>query len=157
MDEPGKVCKSCMWPAEEGKLIFSCPRSHLRIWFRDTGSAIPSRASPELIGSRSCAPMASTTYQESIGTGPVALKAVPVTGAAFAGHHGPINVRLSFPTPIIVYRLDKGKEQVHFLVSLLHTTTCSRVLDNTRYAAILHLLLFSIQELILTIFEAPVV
>ena len=27
---------------------------------------------------------------------------VPVTGAAFTGHHGPINVRLSFPTPTIL-------------------------------------------------------
>ena len=39
--------------------------------------------------------------RESAGTGPVVLKVVPVTGAAFAGHHGPINVRLSFPTPTI--------------------------------------------------------
>ena len=37
-------------------------------------------------------------YRESAGTGPVVLKVVPVTGATFAGHHGPINVRLSFPT-----------------------------------------------------------
>ena len=29
---------------------------------------------------------------------PVVLKVVPVTGAALAGQHGPINVRLSFPT-----------------------------------------------------------
>ena len=37
--------------------------------------------------------------RESTGTGPVVLQKVPVTGAAFAGHRGPINVRLSFPTP----------------------------------------------------------
>ena len=36
--------------------------------------------------------------RESAGTGPVVLKVVPVTGAAFAGHHGPMNVRLYFPT-----------------------------------------------------------
>ena len=35
------------------------------------------------------------------GTGPVVLKAVPVTGAAFAGHQGPMNARISFPAPII--------------------------------------------------------
>ena len=35
--------------------------------------------------------------QESAGTGPVVLKVVRVTGVAFAGHHGPINVRPSFP------------------------------------------------------------
>ena len=40
--------------------------------------------------------------QESARTGQIVLKAVPVTGAAFAGHHGPINVRLSFPTPTII-------------------------------------------------------
>ena len=39
--------------------------------------------------------------RESAGTGPVVLKVVPVTSAAFAGHHGPIDVRLSFPTPTI--------------------------------------------------------
>ena len=39
--------------------------------------------------------------RESAGTGPVVLMVVPVTDPAFAGHHGPINVRLSFPTPII--------------------------------------------------------
>ena len=38
---------------------------------------------------------------ESTGTRPLVLKAVPMTGAALAGHHGPINVRLSFPTPTI--------------------------------------------------------
>ena len=37
--------------------------------------------------------------RESAGTGLVAV--VPVMGAAFAGHHEPISVRLSFPTPTI--------------------------------------------------------
>ena len=37
--------------------------------------------------------------RESAGTGPVVFKVVPVTGAVFAGHHGPINMRLSSPTP----------------------------------------------------------
>ena len=37
--------------------------------------------------------------RESAATGPIVLKVVPVTGAAFAGHHGPTNVRLLFPTP----------------------------------------------------------
>ena len=34
--------------------------------------------------------------------GPVVLKVVPVTDAAFSGHHGPINVCLSFSTPTII-------------------------------------------------------
>ena len=32
----------------------------------------------------------------------VNLKVVPVTGAALAGHHGPINMRLSFAHPLMV-------------------------------------------------------
>ena len=40
--------------------------------------------------------------RESVGTGPVVLKVVPATGAAFSGyHHGPILVRLSFSTPTV--------------------------------------------------------
>ena len=40
--------------------------------------------------------------RESAGTGPVNLKVVPVTGAALAGHHGPLNMPLfPFPTPTI--------------------------------------------------------
>ena len=39
--------------------------------------------------------------QESADTGPAALKVIPVTGATFAGHHGPNNTRLSFLTPTI--------------------------------------------------------
>ena len=39
--------------------------------------------------------------RESARTGSVVLKVVPVTGAALAGHHEPINVRISFPTPTI--------------------------------------------------------
>ena len=39
--------------------------------------------------------------RESTGSGSVVLKVVPVTGVAFAGHHGPINVHLSFPTHTI--------------------------------------------------------
>ena len=43
--------------------------------------------------------------RESAGTGPLNLKVVPVTSAALAGHHGPINVRPSFPTPTIIYSM----------------------------------------------------
>ena len=39
--------------------------------------------------------------REPAGTGPVNLKVVPVTAAALAGHHGPIDMRLSFHTPTI--------------------------------------------------------
>ena len=61
------------------------------------------RVSPEFIGSRNCIPVYGVHCRESAGTGQVALKVVPVTGAAFfAGHYGPINVHLSFPTPTII-------------------------------------------------------
>ena len=39
--------------------------------------------------------------REAAGNGSVVLKVVPVTRAALAGHHGPINACLSFPTPTI--------------------------------------------------------
>ena len=39
--------------------------------------------------------------RESASTGPVNLKVVSVTGAALAGHHGPINMRLAFPHPLL--------------------------------------------------------
>ena len=50
-DQPGnKVANpprssSAAWSAEQGKIMFPCPRSRLRIWSRETGSAVPSRAS----------------------------------------------------------------------------------------------------------------
>ena len=69
---------TCSWSAEQGKLIFPCPRSRLRVWSRKTGLAVPfrvsllilhtqaesdayytgNRVSPEFIGSRNCVPMA---------------------------------------------------------------------------------------------------
>ena len=41
----GESCESCSWSAKQGKLIFPCPRTCLRIWSRETGSAVPSRVS----------------------------------------------------------------------------------------------------------------
>ena len=40
--------------------------------------------------------------RESAGTGSLVLKVVPVTGAPFPGHHGPINVHSLFPHPLLV-------------------------------------------------------
>ena len=74
---------SSSWSAEQGKWIFTCPRSRLRIWSRKTASAVLSRVSliilhchtqaeshacytrnrvnPEFIGSRNyCVPIALT-------------------------------------------------------------------------------------------------
>ena len=41
----GSGCQSCSWSAEQGKLIFRCPRTCLRIWSLETGLAVPSRVS----------------------------------------------------------------------------------------------------------------
>ena len=38
-------CQSGSWPAKQEKLMFPCPRSRLRIWSRETGSAVLSRVS----------------------------------------------------------------------------------------------------------------
>ena len=56
--------------------------------------------------------------RESAGTGAVFLKVVPVTGAAFAGRHGPVDVCPSFPTHywyevgmLIVSEADRGNRE----------------------------------------------
>ena len=45
MDQPGKVCQSCTWSAEQEKCFFPCLRLCLRICSRETSSAVPSRVS----------------------------------------------------------------------------------------------------------------
>ena len=41
--------------------------------------------------------------REFAGTGPVNLKVVPNVGClVLADHHGPINIRLSFPHPLLL-------------------------------------------------------
>ena len=45
-DQPGKAANPVRGrSAEQGELIFPCPRSRLRIWSRETGSTVPSRVS----------------------------------------------------------------------------------------------------------------
>ena len=41
----GEGCQSCLWSAKQGKLIFPWPRWCLRIWSRETVSAVLSRVS----------------------------------------------------------------------------------------------------------------
>ena len=45
MDQPRYTCQSYSWSAEQGKLFLPYPRSRVIIWSRETGSAVPSRAS----------------------------------------------------------------------------------------------------------------
>ena len=42
----GYGCQSCLWSAEQGKRGFLCPRSRLRVCYRELGSAVPSLVSP---------------------------------------------------------------------------------------------------------------
>ena len=50
IDQTGIVsCRSYSWSAEQGKWIFSCPRSRIKNWSPETGSAVPSRVSPLII------------------------------------------------------------------------------------------------------------
>ena len=45
MTTMNQVCQSYSWSTEQGKWIFQCPCSRLRIWSREAGSAVPSRVS----------------------------------------------------------------------------------------------------------------
>ena len=46
MDQPGKVANPARGQLNrENKISFPCPRACLRIWSRETGSAVPSRVS----------------------------------------------------------------------------------------------------------------
>ena len=59
-------------------------------------TAIRHRVSPEFIGSRNCVPMRRSPPKVRRHRASKPQGVVPVTGAALAGHHGPINMRLSF-------------------------------------------------------------
>ena len=45
MDQPGKIANPARGQLKKGKLIFPYPRTCLRVWSRETGSAVSSRAS----------------------------------------------------------------------------------------------------------------
>ena len=45
----GCGCQSCLSSAEQRKRFLPCPRSRLKIWSRDLGSAVPSRVSPLIL------------------------------------------------------------------------------------------------------------
>ena len=64
--------------------------------------------------------------RESAGTGPVNLKVVPVTGAALAGPHGPIKMRLSFPHPLLVWRghVESIYITAIIILILIHVCVC---------------------------------
>ena len=44
-DQPGTVTNPARGQLNREKCFFPCPRSRLRIWSRETGSAVPSRVS----------------------------------------------------------------------------------------------------------------
>ena len=45
MDQPGKVANPARGQLNRENIFFPCPRSRLRVWSRETGSAVPSRVS----------------------------------------------------------------------------------------------------------------
>ena len=45
MDQPGEVANPARGQLNGVNELFPCPRSRLRIWSRETGSAVPSRVS----------------------------------------------------------------------------------------------------------------
>ena len=45
MDQPDKVASHARGQLNRENIIFPCPRSRLRIWSRETSSAVPSRVS----------------------------------------------------------------------------------------------------------------
>ena len=49
MDQPGKAANPARGQLNRKKCFFSCPRSRLRIWPHETGSAVPSRVSPLIL------------------------------------------------------------------------------------------------------------
>ena len=125
--QPGKVDSPARGQLNR-KIEFPCPRSCLRIWSRETGSAVlrlnlvftydippDFRGGVHLLIYNRHAPSGqSRVYRvtqlrtdgvhcrESAGTGPVNLKVVPNECCLVVGHHGPINMRLSFPHPLLV-------------------------------------------------------
>ena len=42
-------CQSCLWSAEQGKLLFPCPRSRQRIWSHETDSVVPSHLNRHIL------------------------------------------------------------------------------------------------------------
>ena len=122
---------SCSWSAEQGKLFFPRPRSRLRIWSCETGSAVPSRVTPLIlhtqadsdenthgsrfpparphipstaIGSVPCLSGHATAYRWCSLPRVRRHRASSAQGSSSNGcclfrfHHGPIFMRLSFPT-----------------------------------------------------------
>ena len=91
--------------------LFSCLRSRLRIWSRGTDSAVPpcdgvhwyhqSPSGRSQVYRVTLLRTDGVHCRKSIGTGPVVLKAVPVTGAAFSGFTMNHDFMSSFPTPTI--------------------------------------------------------
>ena len=49
MDQPGKITNSARGQLNRKKCLFPCPRSNLRIWSRETGSAAPSGVSSHIL------------------------------------------------------------------------------------------------------------
>ena len=126
MDQPGKVANSARGQLNRENDIFPCPRSRLRIWSRETGSAVLSRVSLIILHTQAesglpihaIEPVPSLSghaiayrwrslprvrrHRASIYIG---LKVVPVMIGLFVGDDGPVKVCLSFPNCFMAFLL----------------------------------------------------
>ena len=110
--------------SSRGKMFFfSCPRTRLRNWSRETGSAVPSRVSPLVLQNQAESGAVLTRFLSLSATASIFYTTIGLVlrsltrghrhrtsspqGSSSNGccifryHHGPINVRFSFPTPTI--------------------------------------------------------
>ena len=77
--------QSCLWSTGQGKMHLPCPRSRLRIWSRETGSAVPSRVSPLILhaqaesGAYSWAPLFPPAFHHGVVSTPEKCHRVSLT------------------------------------------------------------------------------
>ena len=124
MDQPGKITSPARGRPSR-KIFFPCPRSRLKIWSRETGSAVPSRASLIILHSQTEFGAYSRDFCRFSRRRPLIYtvrrlraspefirprKCIPMSFSSpqgsssngcclFRYHHVPIFMRLSFPTP----------------------------------------------------------
>ena len=101
MDRPGELANPVRGQLNREKCIFSYYCSRLRIWSRETGFGSPVPCQPAHLHTKA----ESGSYLRDFSRVPRRRPFICLnrhTGAALVGHHRPINMRLSFPHPLLV-------------------------------------------------------
>ena len=102
-------CQPWSWSAEQGKLIFPSLRSRLRIWSRETGTAVPSRGSLLILraqaesGAFSRDPSRSTRQPPSAQSRVYQTTQLRVDVGAFAAESPPAQVHYSLIKVLLVF------------------------------------------------------